>query len=114
MRLKSPIQGIVEAIALEQGESVNALDEVMRLVRIDPLWIDASFPVAVAAQIRAGQTVTVQYSSEPKTRMTGKILHKAAVADAASGTLKARIEVPNKERRPAGAYVWVIPNLPQP
>lgn len=110
MQLKSPIQGIVEAISVEQGESVNALEEVLRLVRIDPLWIDASLPVTLAAKVRAGQTVTVQYTTEPKTKATGKILHVAAVADAASGTLKARIEVPNKGSRPAGAYVWVIPS----
>jgi RND family efflux transporter MFP subunit len=111
MQLKSPIQGFVEAIHLEQGESVNALEEVMRLVRIDPLWIDASLPVTVAAKVKAGQTVKVQYTIDPKSTVTGKILHVAAVADAASDTLKARIEVPNKEGRPAGAYVWVIPTL---
>ncbi len=114
MQLRSPIQGIVETISVEQGESVNALEEVLRLVRVDPLWIDASLPVTLAAKVRAGQTVTVQYTTEPKTKITGKILHVAAVADAASGTLKARIEVPNKESRPAGAYVWVIPTLDKP
>ena len=37
----------------------------------------------------------------------GRIIFVAAVADAASGTLRVRIEVPNKARRPAGEHVLV-------
>ena len=109
MRLISPIDGIVQQVHVEKGESVNALDEVIRLVRIDPLWIDASLPMAQAAQIKAGQSMHVQYARTPDKTVVGKVLHVAPVADAASGTLKARIEVPNPAERPAGEYVWISP-----
>jgi multidrug efflux pump subunit AcrA (membrane-fusion protein) len=38
----------------------------------------------------------------------GSIVYVAAVADAASGTLRVRIEVPNKSNRPAGEHVEII------
>ena len=37
----------------------------------------------------------------------GRIIFVGAVADAASGTLRVKIEVPNKARRPAGEHVLV-------
>lgn len=109
MQLKSPIEGIVEKVHFENGESVNAQDEIIRLVRIDPLWIDAQLPVAEATKLKAGQRIGVQSAAEPGTKVVGQVLHVAAVADAASGTLTARIEVPNPDGYPAGAYVWVVP-----
>jgi len=41
------------------------------------------------------------------TSTEGTIIFVAAVADAASGTLRVRVEVPNKTRRPAGEHVVV-------
>jgi len=107
MRLKSPIDGRIEEIHVEAGESVNALADVARIVRIDPLWIDVPVPLDKAATLTKGGTAKVTFPSPNNTSVAGKIIHVAAVADAASGTLRIRIEVPNKSKRPAGEHVEV-------
>jgi RND family efflux transporter MFP subunit len=108
MALKSPIDGWIEKLEVEAGESVNTTAEVIRVVQTDPLWIDTPVPLARAARLKAGMTARVELpGSDPSGGVEGRISFVAAVADAASGTLRVRVEVPNKARRPAGEHVLV-------
>jgi len=108
MSLKSPIGGSVEKIDVETGESVNALASVVRVVQIDPLWIDVPVPLAKARNLQYGNITRVEFP-DPKTMTAeGMVIYIGAVADAASGTLRVRIQVPNKSKRPGGEHVSVI------
>ena len=109
MRLKSPIDGKVENVLQEVGESVDALEKVIRVVRIDPLWVDAPVPVPKAKRLRLARKAVVSFSqggAESDGRV-GKIIHIASVADPASDTLGVRIELPNPDNRQAGERVYV-------
>jgi len=108
MRLKSPIDGRVEKIHLETGESINALSDVVRVVQIDPLWIDVPVPLIKATALSYGKTTRVRFPNPNGVFIEGRIIYIAAVADAASSTLRVRIKVPNKSNRPAGEHVEVI------
>lgn len=107
MSLKSPVSGRVEKVETEIGESVNALDKVVRIVRTDPLWIDAPVPLTEGRNLVLNQTAEVKYPETVKTAK-GRIIFISTVADAASSTLRVRVEVPNKSGRPAGEYVSII------
>lgn len=106
MRLKSPVDGRIEQVDVEVGESANALADCVRVVQIDPLWIDAPVPWAQAVGLKTGGAARVQFAGTPGAT-EGRVIFVAAVADAASGTLRVRIEVPNKTARPAGEHVLV-------
>jgi membrane fusion protein, multidrug efflux system len=107
MTMKSPIDGRIEEIYIEAGESVNALDKVVRVVRIDPLWIDVHVPLAQSVNLNYGNAATVEFTGAAKSTVEGIIIFKAAVADSASDTLKVRIQAPNGVNRPAGEQVKV-------
>jgi len=107
MRLKAPMEGSIERIDVAPGESVNALDSVARIVCIDPLWIDVAVPVVTATSLKCGNRASVQFPIPDMTSVDGRIVFIGAVADAASGTLRVRVEVANKSRRPAGEHVSV-------
>ncbi len=107
MRLKSPIAGTVEKVEVEVGESVNALADVVRVVRTDPLWVDVPVPLNVARLLRPGQAAVAEFPGPQAIRVQGEITYVAAVADAASGTLVVRVEVPNKGGRPAGEHIKI-------
>jgi len=112
MRLKSPIDGRIENIHVETGESIDALADVVRVVQIDPLWIDVPVPLVKATALSNGKTARVRFPDPNMVSIEGRIIYIAAVADAASSTLRVRIEVPNKSKRPAGEHVEVIfPNF---
>lgn len=117
MQLKSPIDGSIEKIDVEVGESVNTTIEAIQVVQTDPLWIDAPVPLAQATDLKPGKMAQVTFGPSDKPTplapavasvvIPGRIIFVAAVADAASGTMRVRIEVPNKARRPAGEHVLV-------
>jgi RND family efflux transporter MFP subunit len=108
MRLASPIDGRIEKIHIEAGESINALTDVVRVVQIDPLWIDVPVPLIQAMDLSAGKMAKVLFPNPNRASVEGSIVYIAAVADAASGTLLVRIEVSNKSNRPAGEHVEII------
>ncbi len=106
MGLKSPIAGRIEKIEIEEGESVNALDKVVRVVKTDPLWVDVAVPLATGRSLAPGRGADVKFPGSQKT-VKGKVISVSTVADAASSTLRVRIEVPNRLNRPAGEYISV-------
>ena len=108
MSLKSPIDGRIENIHVETGESINALADVVRVVRIAPLWIDVHVPLVKATALSYGKTARVSFPNPNSMSIEGRIIYIAAVADAASSTLRVRIEIPNKSNRPAGEHVEII------
>lgn len=111
MSLKSPIDGRIEPIekeeAKEVGEAVNALEKVIRIVRIDPLWIDIPVPLNQTANLKNGDTAIVEFPAPKQATEEGKIIFIAAVGNAGSDTLTVRVQVPNKSSRPARENVLV-------
>jgi RND family efflux transporter MFP subunit len=111
MRLLSPIDGRVEEVAIEPGESAQPMKAAMRVVQTDPLWIDVIAPLALARDLKPGQPVLTTFPGHGAQglgqRVEGRISFVSAVARAASDTLRVRVEVPNPERRPAGERVSV-------
>lgn len=108
MSLKSPIIGTIDKVEVEVGESVNGLADVVRVVKTDPLWIDVPVPLAKGRTLGLGQIAKVKFPDSGGKPSKGKIIYISTVADAASSTLRARIEVPNKSNRPAGEHVRIV------
>lgn len=108
MCLKSPIAGTIDIIKVEVGEAINGLADVVRVVKTDPLWIDVPVPLAKGRTLKSGQIAEVNFPGSEKDVSQGKIIYISTVADAASSTLRVRIEVPNKLNRPAGEHVRII------
>ena len=118
MKKVSPIAGKVEHLFVEAGESVEALGDVVRLVQIDPLWIDVPVPIEKAKRLKAGDVVPVAFLRAvgpagkeefvEDDRAEGKVIFVAAVSDSAAAALTVRVEVPNPKGRPAGEPVRVL------
>jgi RND family efflux transporter MFP subunit len=108
MRLAAPIAGRIENVSVEVGESVGSLSPVIRIVQNDPLWIDVPVPMAQAGELTPGQHAWIVFPGDTAGKpASGHIINIAAVGDAASDTLRVRIEVPNPLARPAGERVAV-------
>src|SRR4030065_2195618 len=94
MSVKSPVSGRIEKGELEVGESVNALDKVVRVVRTDRLWIDVPVPLTDGRNLAYKQSAEVRFPDSGRS-VKGKIIFVSTVADAASSTMRVRVEVPN-------------------
>jgi len=111
MRLTSPADGEIERVTAKAGESVNALASVLRLVNVDPLWIDTPVPLDIGRRLSAGCKALVQLPGLAAPA-AGKVIHVSRVADPASETLEVRVELPNSSARLAGEHVTVT--FPEP
>jgi RND family efflux transporter MFP subunit len=118
MRLRSEVGGVVERVFLRKGESADALQKVVRVVNIDPLWVDVLVPISRARHLKAvpldgsvepasDQVGEVRIGSAQAEPLRGVIIHKAAVAEPGTEGLIVRLEVSNPERLPAGQRTWV-------
>ena len=106
MQLLSPADGEIEEVIVKAGESVDALAPVLRLVSVNPLWIDAPVPLKIGRRLKAGSNALVQLPGVDKPA-AGKVIHVSRVADPASETLEVRVELPNPSARFAGEHVTV-------
>lgn len=113
MSLKSPITGTIDKIDVEVGEAVRGLAGVVRVVKTDPLWIDVFVPLAKGRTLKLGEIVKVKFPGPEEKVSEGIIIYISTVADAASSTLRVRIEVPNELHRPAGEHVHVTFSIPE-
>jgi RND family efflux transporter MFP subunit len=111
MRLASPADGEIERVIAKAGESVNTLAPVLRLVNVDPLWIDTPVPLDIGRRLAAGCKALVQLPGQAAPA-EGKVIHVSRVADPASQTLEVRVELPNPSTRLAGEHVTVT--FPEP
>ena len=108
MRLNSPIDGSVETILVDEGESVDTqMKPVMRLISIDPMWVNVRVPLAQAKHLKPGQPARISFGLGDNKVETGKIIHIASDADSASDTILVRVEVPNPSKRHTGETVRV-------
>jgi len=106
MRLVSPADGEIERVIAKEGESIDALTPVLRLVSVAPLWIDAPVPLDIGRRLAAGSKAMVTLPGRDAP-VEGKVIHVSRVADPASETLEVRIELANPTARFAGEHVTV-------
>ena len=109
--LRSPIRGVVADRLLAPGESVEDR-AILRLAQLDPLDVEVVVPVAHFGAFRAGMTgvVTPESPLEGTYRATVQVVDR--VVDAASGTFRVRLELPNPDYALPGGLKCSVRFLP--
>jgi len=102
LMLSAPFDGQVDHVKVDVGQSVGDNEKIVRVVKIDPLWIDVPAQMqetgTLAAKVSDPAWVLVEVAGKSRV-LTGKVVEVAPVADPASRTRRVRVEVAN----PAGA-----------
>lgn len=101
-QVHSPIDGVVAARLHQPGEYIDA-EPLLRVVRLDPLHVEAIVPMQLFGQIRQGMRARVvpEFDDFPAGEASVEVVDP--LGDAASGTFGIRLVLPNPERRiPAG------------
>ncbi len=106
LHLFSTLDGVVEEIRAEKGESIQALQTVLRIVNIDLIEIDVPVPLLDARKLRVQQKVTISYADKDK--IEGYIDTISSIADGAADTLNVKVKARNISKRPAGERVRVV------
>lgn len=108
-RLDAPFDGTIESILVESGSSIEPPNPVLRIVNIDALWIDLPAPteLTLSRGLKSGDPAWVLLDVPGSYVAVGTILYVSPVADAAAGTRRVRIEVPNPKQFPPGTRARV-------
>lgn len=102
----SPIDGYVAELRHRRGESVEELQPVVKLVSLDPMWVEFDCPLADARSFPKAAKISVQPSDDGATAI-GVVVFASEVADAASQTFRVRLELPGNLGWKAGVKVYV-------
>ncbi len=94
--LRSPIRGIVVQRYLAPGESTKDVP-IMRLAQIDPLRVEVIVPVPAFGAIQVGQPALVRPEAPLDGEYPATVIVVDGVADAASGTFRVRLGLPNED-----------------
>lgn len=98
MTIRAPWNGRVASVAVTPGESVEAGDELARLVRTRPLWLEVALSPTEAARLvgdPAGVLVTRSGDSEALPLERVRQVSQAPEVDPHTGTVGVVLEVPD-------------------
>jgi Cu(I)/Ag(I) efflux system membrane fusion protein len=121
--ISAPISGVVAELGAREGMTVMAGATLFRINGLSTVWVNAEVPENVTARIRPGDVVEARTQALPGTVFKGKVGAILPEVNAATRTLKARIELanPNGQLVPgmfaalsfvpgAGADVLLVPS----
>jgi membrane fusion protein (multidrug efflux system) len=94
--VSSPLTGVVVETFLDPGEYVGE-EPVLRVVQLDPLYLEAVVPAQYQGMIVAGKTAEVLLERPFNSSFQARIEIVDRVLDAASGTFGVRLSVDNPD-----------------
>lgn len=116
--LVAPIDGVVLELLASAGQRLDPAQAVMKIARLDPLWLEIAVPSAKLGAISEGMAVRVKDSPA-----TGKVTNIGRALNPANQTVVVRVEISQGgDQLRAGEFVeasfgaapigraWVVPN----
>jgi Cu(I)/Ag(I) efflux system membrane fusion protein len=97
--LRSPIDGVIAELGVREGMTVAAGAALFRIVDLSTVWVNAEVPEAQGARVRPGATVQARVTAYPGEVFEGRVGALLPEVNAATRTLRARIELANPGAR---------------
>lgn len=93
-RLRSPIDGLIDHLEVDPGETTDAQKPAVTVLRNDPLWVELKVASQKSQNLRLGNELQVRYPDQQKWQ-PAKIIFLKPMIDAESDTQLVRLELPN-------------------
>ncbi|MEP6485351.1 MAG: efflux RND transporter periplasmic adaptor subunit [Rudaea sp.] len=95
-RILAPVDGIIAERSVKIGNMIQANQNVVRIVGMDPLQAILNVPERQLGILKSGQAVALEADALPGQKFTGNILRIAPVVDSASGTFRVTTQFHDK------------------
>jgi Cu(I)/Ag(I) efflux system membrane fusion protein len=93
--LHSPIDGVIAELDVREGMTVMAGATLFRIVNLGTVWVNAQVPETLGAVLRPGAPVEARVAAYPGDVFKGKVGAILPEVDAATRSIRARIELAN-------------------
>jgi RND family efflux transporter, MFP subunit len=97
--LVAPIDGVVGELGAREGMNVMPGATLFRLNGLSRVWVNLDVAEALAGAVRPGAAITASVPAYPGEKFAGKVSAVLPEVNAATRTLKARIELANPGAR---------------
>lgn len=97
--IRAPYDGFVGLRQINVGDYATTGQELVNVVRLDPLRVEFSVPETLLAQIRPGQDINVAVGAYAGEVFKGRITAIAPQIDVAGHNVTIRASLPNKDLR---------------
>ena len=97
--LSAPVSGVIAELGVREGMTVTPGMTLFRIVDLSTVWVNAEVPETQAALVRPGSRVTAQVAAYPGAKFEGKVGAILPEVNAATRTLRTRIELANPGTR---------------
>ena len=97
--LRAPVSGVIAELGARQGMTVNAGTTLFRIASLGTVWVVAEVPESHGAMITPGSRVDVHLPAYPNEKLSGRVGAILPEVNAATRTLRARVEVANSGGR---------------
>jgi len=95
LTISAPVSGVITELGAREGMTVMAGAQLFRINGLSSVWVNAEVPENVAAQVRPGDAVEAHSPALSGMVLKGKVGAILPEVNAATRTLKARIELAN-------------------
>ena len=108
--VRSPFDAVIVDRLIQPGERVDG-KPMFRLAALNPLRVEVIVPAVYYGQLQQGMSIPVQPDFAGAGTMNAQVVQVDQLVDAASGTFRARLSLPNPRREvPAGVRCKVSLN----
>jgi membrane fusion protein, heavy metal efflux system len=94
-QVRSPIDGVVADRMLNPGERVDGRP-IVRILTVERLRAEVVLPASRFGQVREGMSASIRVDTPSAQTVDAKVVQVDRFVDAASGTFRARLTVPNR------------------
>ena len=95
--LTAPVSGVVVELGVREGVAVAPGMTLFRIAGLDKVWAVAEIPEAQAVHLKRGQPVKVALQADASRTFSGRLVEILPEVSASTRTLKARVELDNRE-----------------
>lgn len=96
--LKSPVSGIVDEIYHKKGELASPGVQLMRIVNLEEIYINADVSETYLGQVNEGENVQVEFPVYPDMKMEVPIYRKGNVINPSNRTFTVQLKLKNPDR----------------
>lgn len=95
----APITGVLQSVDVRPGMTLSAGQTLIILNGLETVWLEVAVPESLADSVRAEDTLVVEFAAFPGRNMQAQVSEVLPTLNAASRTLRARLELDNADGR---------------
>lgn len=99
IKLEAPISGMISEVNIAPGQPVSPDAELIEILDLSTVEAVANVPQHLAGRLKLGQKAYIKVHALPDKVFDAKIVHMAATADEAAGTIEAAFHLPNPDKQ---------------